>query len=244
MGVLYDKLPQNIKEQIIRPYISIEDDEARITMRILDSKKDLKRKELINKINNDLKNKFGFNDNEFKLAGVLIIFNNLLQSLFDSQIKTLGFVLIGIFFMFLVLFKSFKLSVIGIIPNIIASISILGLIGLLEIPLDMMTITIAAITIGIAVDDTIHYIYKYKLEYEKNKTYESDKFNITSVCHDTVGTAIISTSITIIFGFSILVLSNFIPTIYFGLFTGLAMLSALILVLTLLPNLLNKFYIK
>ena len=244
MGVLYDKLPQNIKEQIIRPYISIEDDEARITMRILDSKKDLKRKELINKINNDLKNKFGFNDNEFKLAGVLIIFNNLLQSLFDSQIKTLGFVLIGIFFMFLALFKSFKLSVIGIIPNIIASISILGLIGLLEIPLDMMTITIASITIGIAVDDTIHYIYKYKLEYEKNKTYESDKFNITSVCHDTVGTAIISTSITIIFGFSILVLSNFIPTIYFGLFTGLAMLSALILVLTLLPNLLNKFYIK
>ena len=241
MGVLYQKLPTNIKEQIIKPYISIENDEARISMRILDSKKDLRRKELIDRINYDLKNKFNLNSEDFKLAGILIIFNNLLQSLFDSQIKTLGIVMIGIFIMFIVLFKSFKLSLIGIIPNFIAASFVLGFIGLLDIPLDMMTITIAAITIGIAVDNSIHYIYRFKYEKEKINI---DKKEIANNCHQSVGRAIISTSFTIIFGFSILVLSNFIPTIYFGVFTGLAMFTALFLVLTLLPNLLDLFYNK
>ncbi len=241
MGVLYQKLPKDIKEQIIKPYISIEDNEARISMRILDSKEDLRRKELIDRIKNDLQNKFNLNSEDFKLAGVLIIFNNLLQSLFDSQIKTLGIVMIGIFIMFIILFKSIKLSLIGIVPNFIAASFVLGFIGLLNIPLDMMTITIAAITIGIAVDNSIHYIYRFK--YEKEKT-SSDKQEIANNCHQSVGRAIISTSFTIIFGFSILVLSNFIPTIYFGVFTGLAMFTALFLVLTLLPNLLNFFYNK
>jgi len=240
MGVLYEKLPDNIKEQIIKPYISIKDNEARITMRIKDSQKDLRRKELIHRIENDLKTKFKINSEEFKLAGVLIIFNNLLQSLFDSQIKTLGIVMTGIFLMFLVLFRSIKLSIIGIVPNFIAATFVLGFIGILNIPLDMMTITIAAITIGIAVDNSIHYIYRFKFEKENNNVEDRQ---ITSNCHQSVGKAIISTSFTIIFGFSILVMSNFIPTIYFGLFTGLAMLTALFLVLTLLPNLLNKFYI-
>ena len=243
MGVLYQKLPKDIKEQIIKPYVSIEDNEARISMRILDSKKDLRRKELIERINNDLKNKFNLSNEDFKLAGVLIIFNNLLQSLFDSQIKTLGIVMIGIFVMFIILFKSFKLSLIGIIPNFIAASFVLGFIGLLNIPLDMMTITIAAITIGIAVDNSIHYIYRFKNEKEKINS-EKEKEEIANNCHQSVGRAIISTSFTIIFGFSILVLSNFIPTIYFGVFTGLAMFTALFLVLTLLPNLLNFFYNK
>jgi len=239
MGILYEKLPKNIKDQIIKPYISIKDNEARITMRIIDSKKDLRRKELIERINNDLKNKFNLKNEDFKLAGVLIIFNNLLQSLFDSQIKTLGIVMLGILIMFIVLFRSIKLSLIGIVPNFIAALFVLGFIGLLNIPLDMMTITIAAITIGIAVDNSIHYIYRFKAERDN---YDSETMDITKNCHQSVGKAIISTSVTIIFGFSILVLSNFIPTIYFGFFTGLAMLTALFLVLTLLPNLLNKFY--
>ena len=145
----------------------------------------------------------------------------------------------GIFLMFWVLFKSLRISLIGIIPNLIAALFVLGFIGALNIPLDMMTITIAAITIGIAVDNSIHYIYRFRKEYSLNK----DKNTSIDKCHQTVGKAIISTSITIIFGFSILVLSNFIPTIYFGIFTGLAMLTALILVLTLLPILLKNFAI-
>jgi len=233
MGVLYSKIPNSIKKEIIDPYISIKDNEARINLRIIDSKENLRRNELINKIQNDLENKLNLNKEEFKLAGVLILFNNLLQSLFKSQILTLGFVMVGIFIMFLILFKNLTLSFIGVVPNFIAAFFILGIIGLLGIPLDMMTITIAAITIGIAVDNSIHYIYRFKEEFSSTKNYEST----LKLCHSTVGTAILNTSITIVFGFSILVFSNFIPTIYFGVFTGIAMLLAMISVLTLLPKL-------
>ncbi len=233
MGVLYSKIPENIKTEIIDPYISIENNEARINLRIIDSQENLRRNDLINKINFDLKNKIGLKEDEYKLAGVLILFNNLLQSLFKSQILTLGLVMIGILSMFLILFRNIKLSLIGVIPNFIAAFFILGIIGLLGIPLDMMTITIAAITIGIAVDNSIHYIYRFKEEFMKIKDYNKT----LKICHSTVGIAILNTSITIIFGFSILVLSKFIPTIYFGVFTGLAMLLAMISVLTLLPSL-------
>ena len=233
MGVLYSKIPKSIKTEIIDPYISIEDNEARISLRIIDSQENLRRNDLINKINFDLKNKLGLDESEFKLAGVLILFNNLLQSLFKSQILTLGLVMAGIFSMFIVLFKNIRLSLIGVIPNFIAAFFILGIIGLLGIPLDMMTITIAAITIGIAVDNSIHYIYRFKEEFNKIKDYNKT----LKICHATVGVAILNTSLTIVFGFSILVLSKFIPTIYFGMFTGLAMLLAMISVLTLLPSL-------
>jgi len=234
IAVLYSKIPEEIKKEIVLPYISVDKDEARISVRIKDSLKDLRRNELIKKINLELNTKLGFEKKDYKLAGVLILFNNLLQSLFKSQILTLGIVLFGIFAMFFILFRNINLSLIGIVPNFLAAFFILGIIGLMNIPLDMMTITIAAITIGIAVDNSIHYIYRFKEEFNKIKDYNKtlDK------CHKTVGIAILNTSITIVFGFSILVLSNFIPTIYFGVFTGVAMLLAMISVLTLLPKLL------
>ncbi len=237
MGVLYSKIPDTIKKEIVDPYISIEDSEARVSLRIKDSQEGLRRNDLLNKINYDLENKLGLKKDEFKLGGVLILFNNLLQSLFKSQILTLGFVMVGILIMFLILFRNIKLSLIGVVPNFIAAFFILGIIGLAGIPLDMMTITIAAITIGIAVDNSIHYIYRFKEEFSKIKDYKKT----LSLCHSTVGIAILNTSITIVFGFSILVLSNFIPTIYFGIFTGIAMLLAMISVLTLLPALLLTF---
>jgi hypothetical protein len=233
MGVLYSKIPDSIKKEIIDPYISIKDNQARINLRIIDSKKELRRNKLIKKIEYDLENKLNLKKDEYKLAGVLILFNNLLQSLFKSQILTLGFVMVGIFAMFLILFRNLTLSLIGVAPNFIAAFFILGIIGLLGIPLDMMTITIAAITIGIAVDNSIHYIYRFKEEFSLNKKYHET----LKLCHSTVGTAILNTSITIVFGFSILVFSNFIPTIYFGVFTGIAMLLAMTSVLTLLPKL-------
>jgi len=237
IGVLYSKIPDSIKKEIVDPYISIKDSEARISLRIKDSMKDLRRNDLINQITYDLENTLGLKSNEYKLGGVLILFNNLLQSLFKSQILTLGFVMVGIFIMFLILFRNIKLSIIGVVPNFIAAFFILGIIGLANIPLDMMTITIAAITIGIAVDNSIHYIYRFKEEFIKAKDYNKT----LKLCHSSVGIAILNTSITIVFGFSILVMSNFIPTIYFGVFTGIAMLLAMISVLTLLPALLLIF---
>tara|TARA_A100001015_G_scaffold209575_1_gene234656 strand:+ start:5121 stop:7598 length:2478 start_codon:yes stop_codon:yes gene_type:complete len=233
IAVLYSKIPEEIKKEIVTPYISVEKDEARISLRIKDSLKELRRNELIKKIETDLNKKLGLEKDEYKLAGVLILFNNLLQSLFKSQILTLSIVMMGIFSMFFVLFRNIPISFIGVVPNFIAAFFILGMIGLIGIPLDMMTITIAAITIGIAVDNSIHYIYRFKEEFQKLRNY---KKTLTR-CHNTVGIAILNTSITIVFGFSILVLSNFIPTIYFGIFTGIAMLLAMLSVLTLLPKL-------
>ncbi len=237
IAVLYSKIPEAIKKEIVTPYISVDKDEARISLRIKDSLENLRRNDLIKKIDYDLNTKLGLDREEYKLAGVLILFNNLLQSLFKSQILTLGIVMLGIFLMFLVLFRNIVLASIGVVPNFIAAFFILGIIGLLGIPLDMMTITIAAITIGIAVDNSIHYIYRFKEEFKKINNYNKT----LDRCHSTVGIAILNTSITIVFGFSILVLSNFIPTIYFGVFTGIAMLLAMISVLTLLPKLLLIF---
>ena len=234
IAVLYSKIPEEIKKEIISPYISVDEDEARVTVRIKDSLENLRRNDLIKKINSELNTKLGLDKKEYKLTGVLILFNNLLQSLFKSQILTLGIVMLGIFIMFFILFRNIALSLIGVVPNFIAAFFILGIIGLMGIPLDMMTITIAAITIGIAVDNSIHYIYRFKEEFKKINNYNKT----LDRCHSTVGIAILNTSITIVFGFSILILSNFIPTIYFGVFTGIAMLLAMISVLTLLPKLL------
>ncbi|MCG8325941.1 MAG: MMPL family transporter [Thiotrichales bacterium] len=233
LAILYKRLPEDLKASMLDPYMNIEEDEARITLRIRDSLPDLRRKELIERIEADLEQKIGLQQDEFQLTGLLIMYNNMLQSLFRSQILTLGVVMLGIALMLLVLFRSVKLALIGIIPNILAAGIILGLMGWANIPLDMMTITIAAITIGIAVDNAIHYIYRFREEYENY----GDYVRTMQVCHANIGRSVFYTAIIIIVGFSILVLSNFIPTIYFGLLTALAMLIALLAALTLLPKL-------
>jgi len=237
MALLYKRAPDKVKNIAVNPYISIKDNEARISIRVLDSKPELRRNELIKKINYDIKNELGFDSESYFLTGVLVLYNNMLQSLFDSQILSLGFVMIGIGLMFMILFKSILLSFIGIVPNLLAATFVLGLMGLINLPLDMMTITIAAIAIGIAVDNSIHYIYRFREEYNLCHDYKESLYK----SHNSIGRAIFFTSITIIFGFSILILSNFIPTIIFGLLTGLAMFIALLAVLTLLPKLIIFF---
>ena len=233
MAILYSKLPDDIKKSIVTPYVSIENNEARISLRIIDSNPNLNRKELLIKIQKDLEEKLNLSKDEFKITGILVIFNNLLQSLFDSQIKTLGITFAGIFILLLILFKSLSWSIVAAIPNFTAALFILGSLGLFNIPLDMMTITIASISVGIAIDNSIHYIYRFREEFKINKNYKKT----IEICHKSVGKAIVNASLTIVFGFSILIFSNFIPSIYFGIFTGLAMLTAMTLVLTLMPQL-------
>jgi uncharacterized protein len=213
MAILYSKLPDDIKRSIVTPYVSIENNEARISLRIIDSNPNLNRKELLIKIQKDLEEKLKLNKDEFKITGILVIFNNLLQSLFDSQIKTLGITFAGIFILLLILFKSLSWSIVAAIPNFTAALFILGSLGLFNIPLDMMTITIASITVGIAIDNSIHYIYRFREEFKINKNYKKT----IEICHKSVGKAIVNASLTIVFGFSILIFSNFIPTIYFGI---------------------------
>ena len=234
LALVYKRMPENLRAAMIDPYISVENNEARINLRVRDSMENLRRKELINQIRYDLTEKFGFSKDRIKISGLLVLYNNMLQSLFKSQILTLGTVMLGIAIMLLILFRSLPLAIIGIIPNLLAATVILGLMGLFRIPLDMMTITIAAITIGIAVDNSIHYIYRFREEYAIRKDYLAT----LHYCHANIGRAVFYNAITIISGFSILIFSNFIPTIYFGILTALAMLIALLAGLTLLPKLL------
>ena len=229
-------LPGDIKKVLYSPYISEDGNEVRISMRVIDSDKNLKRKELIEQSRQQLLD-FGYSEDQFKLSGMLVLYNNMLQSLYQSQILTLGMVIIVIFLMFMLLFRSIALAIIAIIPNALSATVVLGLMGWIGIPLDLMTITLAAISIGISVDNTIHYIVRFKREYFKDHDYKET----IKRCHNSIGRAMYYTSVTIIAGFSILALSNFIPTIYFGLLTGLAMLIALLGALTLLPSLLLSF---
>ncbi len=233
LALLYSELPEAFRELILSPYVSVENNQARFAIRIRDSEKWLKRDLLLKKIRHDLVHQVGLKEGNFQLTGMLVLYNNMLQSLFDSQIKTLGITVIALILMFLVLFKSLKLSLIAIIPNLLSIGIVLGVMGWLGIPLDMMTITIAAISVGIAVDDTIHYIHRFKHEFSCDGNYIQTLYR----CHESIGHAMYYTSVTIIIGFSILTLSNFIPSIYFGLLTGLAMVIALTSAMTLLPQL-------
>jgi predicted RND superfamily exporter protein len=201
---------------------------------VRDSEKTLRRNELLKKIKADLTDISGLEAERVHLAGLLVLYNNMLQSLFGSQILTLGITVLALMVMFLVLFRSLRLALIAIFPNVLSIAAVLGFMGWLDMPLDMMTITIAAISVGIAVDDTIHYIHRFKREFEKDRRYLPAMHR----CHGSIGHAMYYTSVTIIIGFSILALSNFIPSIYFGLLTSLAMLIALIAALTLLPQML------
>lgn len=234
LALIYTDLPERFKKIVLTPYVSVEHNQVRFSIRVRDSEKSLKRNELLKKIERDLTEELGIHKEKIHLAGLLVLYNNMLQSLYHSQILTLGAVVGALMAMFMILFRSFKIALIAIFPNLLSIGVVLGFMGWMKIPLDMMTITIAAISVGIAVDDTIHYIHRFKQEFNKDHNY----INTMHRCHDSIGYAMYYTSLTIIIGFSILVLSNFVPTMYFGLLTGLAMFIALLAALTLLPQLL------
>jgi len=237
LALLYNEMPDRYKNMLLKPYASPEHNQLRFYLRVKDSEKSFKRNEFLKRVQHDLVDKIGLGEEKVHLTGMLVLYNNMLQSLFRSQILTIGIVLAAIMGMFLVLFRSVKIALIAIFPNLLSVSVVLGMMGWLGIPLDMMTITIAAISVGIAVDNTIHYIHRFKEEFRVDENYVNSVYR----CHGSIGHAMYYTSITIIIGFSILVLSNFIPTIYFGLLTGLAMFIALIASLTLLPQILIFF---
>ncbi len=237
LAVLYNELPEKFRNIILNPFIDIKKNQIRFAMRIIDSDPNLRRDALIHKIQNDIPKIAGDKNINYRLSNLMVLYNNMLQSLFESQIVTLGAVVLILFLMFIILFRSIKISLIAIGANIIPVGIIFAVMGFAKIPLDVMTITIASISIGIGVDDTIHYIIRFKEEYAKDKDY----IKAMQRSHESIGYAMYYTSITIMLGFSILVFSNFIPTIYFGLLTVLVMFTALMSALLLLPKLLIKY---
>ena len=236
-AVMYNRIPQTLREAVLDPFVLIDDNELRFNVRVRESAPALNRNELLQRVESGLEEEFGFAPDQVRLTGLLVMYNNVLQSLFQSQILTLGVVMLAIMLMFLVLFRSLLIAVLCIIPNAIAAAVVLGVMGWLNIPLDIMTITIAAVSVGIGVDNTIHYMYRFRRVFPRLGNYRKTMY----FCHDSIGRAMYFTSMTIVAGFSILVLSNFIPTGIFGLLTSLAMLVALVGSLTLLPQLLATF---
>ncbi len=234
LSILYKRLPQEVKAALFDPYLSADGNQVRFSIRVFESDPNLRRQELLQKIRKHLVTDMGFASERVHLTGMLVLYNNVLQSLYRSQIMTLGSVLLVILTMFIVLYRSFVLALIAIVPNVLAAVAVLGLMGLASIPLDIMTITIAAIVVGIGVDNTIHYLHRFRIEFETDRDY----IGAMRRSHGSIGRAMYYTSIIITAGFSILVLSNFLPTIYFGMLTGFAMLFAMIANLTLLPLLL------
>ncbi|MFC6632784.1 efflux RND transporter permease subunit [Microbulbifer taiwanensis] len=237
LAVARTSLPDEISDVLVEPYLSVEHNQARITLRAMETDPNLRRDELIQRIYSYTQDEMGIAPENIHQTGLLVLYNNMLQSLFKSQILTLGAVFVGILLMFLVLFRSLSLAVIALVPNMLAACVVLGGMGLAGIPLDMMTITIAAITVGIGVDHAIHYLYRFRAEFAKDGDYVATMHR----SHATIGRAMFYTAITIIAGFSILALSKFVPSIYFGLLTALAMSAALLGSLTLLPLLLLLF---
>ena len=232
-----NNMPEFAKSQVLQPHISDETDQIRIIARVKETTTDLDRNQLIIDIKKELVERFYFSEDEFYFTGTFSLYNNLLQSLFSSQIKTIFTVFTIIFMLFLIVFRSISTALIAVIPNIIPSLIILGLMGLARIPLDIMTITIAAIAIGIGIDNAIHYISRFKSELLVDADFEASMYR----AHNSIGVSMFYTAATVAIGFLVLILSNFIPSIFFGIFMAIAMLSAVFVNLTLLPKLLIFF---
>ncbi len=232
------QLPPDLRAEVVQPYVSKDFKEVRIAMRVRESSHDLDREALVGKIN------AYFNSPESpvevgtaRLTGLFVLYNNLLQSLWSSQIVTLGSVFVLNWVMFVLLYRSFFIATIAIIPNAIPSMIVLGAMGWSGVPLDIMTIMIAAIAMGTSEDYITHYVVRFREEFPKDRNYIAAMYR----CHNSIGYSITYTSLMIVGGFSILILSNFIPNIYFGIFTGLSMIAAPLGSLLLLPLLIIKW---
>ena len=237
LAIVQKSLPDDIKAMMVSPYFSEDTEQARVTVRVKETSEDLRRDEFLRAVHAELVGTLGFEPEQVQFTGMLVLYNNVLQSLFNSQILTLGVVVLAILFMFLVLFRSLSLALIALAPNMLAAGMVLGIMGLAGIPLDIMTITIAAIVVGIGVDDCIHYVHRYLLEFPVDRDYRAAMYR----CHNSIGRAMYYTTLTVVIGFLTLTLSNFTPSIYFGVLTVVAMVAAVLGALLLLPRLIIQF---
>jgi uncharacterized protein len=237
LALVQKSLPDDVAALMVDPYFSRDKEQARITVRVKETSKNLRRNQFLTDLRANLTDKLAIAPDRIQFTGMLVLYNNVLQSLFRSQILTLGAVFLAILLMFLVLFRSLSLSLIALAPNLLAAGLVLGVMGLAGIPLDIMTITIAAIVVGIGVDDCIHYVHRFIREFDEDRDYLATMYR----CHYSIGRAMYYTTVTVVVGFSMLALSNFTPSIYFGLLTVLAMVAAVLGALLLLPLLIVRF---
>ncbi len=237
LALVERSLPDDVADVLIAPYYDPVEQQARLTVRAMETSKTLRRAQYLESLYAEILTETGLDETRVKFTGLLVLYNNVLQSLYASQILTLGAVFIAIGVMFLALFRSVSLALLGLAPNILAAGLVLGVMGLAGIPLDIMTITIAAIVVGMGVDNCIHYIHRFRKEFAIDQNYRDAMYR----SHASIGRAMYYTTLTVVVGFSMLTLSNFTPSIYFGVLTVMAMLAAVMGALLLLPKLIITF---
>jgi Predicted exporters of the RND superfamily len=233
LTALYHTLDKNLRTDLFSNYFSIDDQEVRFSMRIQDATKDLDRAELMASIHSDMA-ALGLTEKDYQLTNLFVMYQDILARLVNSQFITLAIVYTAIALVLLLIFRSLPIALICLVPNLATTAAIMGGLGLLGIPLDLMTITIAAVAMGISVDDTIHYVHRYREN--SGAPEEAVREALFSV-----GYAMVYTTVIIVIGFSALIFSDFVPSILFGLLTGITMLVALAMDLTILPVLLKRF---
>ncbi|MCW8108262.1 MMPL family transporter [Alteromonas ponticola] len=240
LTTIYHLLDKEVVNQLVGAYYSPDSKQMRVSIRIQDTTEGLDRETFIENLSADLKS-VGLEAQNFTFTNLFILYQDILSRLFDSQIKTLGIVYGVLGLVLLAIFRSMKIALIALVPNILTTLGILGVIGWIGIPLDIMTITIAAIAMGIAVDDTIHFLHAYLQGLKATDESHSQAQAASNSAFGHTGLAILFTTTIIAIGFSLFGFSNFLPSVYFGLLTATAMLMALITDVTLLPALLNWF---
>ena len=233
LALIYAEMPANYRELVLSPFVNIEANEAHFSIRTIDSDPNLRRAQFLKDLKRDLDSLLAKDNVTVQISGIMVLYNNMLQSLMSSQIGTLGITVLVLFVLFVIIFRSFSYALIAIVVNLIPLCACFGIMGVAGIPLDIMSITIAAISIGIGVDDVIHYIYRYKREFARS----GDEAAAIRASHASIGYAMYYTSFAIILGFSVMMMSNFWPTIYFGLLICLVMSLLLLGALIILPSL-------
>ena len=237
LALVQNSMPEDVDSTLVRPYFNRELGETRISVRAMETSKELRRDQFLTELRSELIEELDIAPERIRFTSLLVLYNNVLQSLFKSQILTIGAVFLVIGLMFWGLFRSFSLAMLALAPNMLAAGMVLGMMGLANIPLDIMTITIAAIVVGIGVDDCIHYIHRFRIEFAKDGDYHAAMHR----SHGSIGRAMYYTTVTIMVGFSLLTLSNFTPSLYFGILTDVAMAAAVAGALLLLPKLILIF---
>ncbi|GHE77571.1 efflux RND transporter permease subunit [Thalassotalea profundi] len=240
LTALYKSLDTDLQQELFGAYFSEKDNQVRISMRVQDSTQDLNRADLLQNIHTEL-SALGLKEKDYTLTGLFILYQDVLSRLVDSQVLTILIVYGAMAITLMIIFSSLKVACIALIPNLITTLVIMGILGLFSIPLDLMTITIAAVAMGISMDDTIHYIHRYLEERKLDKTGDKEWVKRTNL---SVGYALIYTTSVIVIGFGTLVFSNFVPSMLFGLLTSVAMIVALVTDITTLPVLLRKYITK
>lgn len=233
LALIYSEMPANYRELVLSPFVNVEANEAHFSVRTIDSDPRLRRAKFLKDLQSGLNSLLAGEQASAQISGIMVLYNNMLQSLMSSQIDTLGITVLVLFVLFVIIFRSLSYALIAIVVNLIPLCACFGIMGVAGIPLDIMSITIAAISIGIGVDDVIHYIYRYKREFARL----GDEAAAIRASHASIGYAMYYTSFAIILGFSVMMMSNFWPTIYFGMLICLVMSLLLLGALIILPSL-------